>query len=144
MSLSMEQLWESVQTDRSRTGAKPPVTKGLRRREFILWSLLFWFVTVILANSGHREPAVAWAVYGLVAVGFVIVNVKRFQNIGFNGALALLSLVPFANLAVLAFCVCFPENFRQTERMDLSGWVLLVSFLPFLMALFMTAAFFPK
>lgn len=69
-----------------------------------------------------------------IFIGFLIIQ-ARLINIGYNQWLALLLLVPLANIGLLAICIIFPEGYKDTRKLDSTGMILFAIFLASIVAL---------
>lgn len=144
MSMTDAHLGEPEVDSTAKGGTNIQAPKGIRRRDFIMWVVLFWLLGQIIGYGGYREPLFAMIAIGALMVVYLFISFKRLQNIGLNGALALLHLVPLANVTIFAVCLCFPEDFRKTEKMDMYGWIIIFSYLPFLLLLFLISMAFQQ
>ena len=114
---------------------------GVTRRDYLVWLFLFYFLSWVVGYGGKFEPILGIVLGGLSLIALLVVTASRLRNIGLNGYATFLLIVPFANVVVSLCCFCFPQNFWETEKMDKYGWVLLFSYIPFFLILFLISAF---
>ena len=92
---------------------------GIRRLTFLIG-----YIVLLSAVRGVGQLNSVWAIYTYGATTlllmFVLV-VARLKNIGASTWLALLLIVPIANLYVIFRCFVEPEGYQNTKELDRAG-----------------------
>jgi hypothetical protein len=97
---------------------------GIRRIDFLIWMVglcIFIFVT-----NNFLEGS--FTVMGSLVIASIIIS-NRLVNIGYPASYFLLSFIPFANLAVLGFCLFKGEGRalqKKSDKYALAGLIILM------------------
>ena len=83
-------------------------------------------------NSAEKAAGIAFLGL-LLMVSWLMFTVwlvaSRMRNMGYSGWCSLYIFVPIVNLGVGLMCMCFPEGYRDTRKLDTVGWILIPVFI---------------
>jgi uncharacterized membrane protein YhaH (DUF805 family) len=96
--------------------------KGIGRLMYFLGMIGIGLLCEILSLA-VPEIEVACALFAIVPS--VMLVSSRLRNIGKNTLWAILTLVPLANVIVIADCLVLPTGYQKTKRLDIPGKVIL-------------------
>ena len=108
-----------------RVGQPPPKKigeyGGLGRLGYWIGSVLCLGGSILFSAAGGGGALIGSV---LVLVVLTVIMFQRLKNIGWNGWLALLGLIPVVNLAVSIPSAICPEGFAATRKLDRAGKIL--------------------
>ena len=110
---------ETIPSPASQETIPPKLHGGIRRLAFLIG-----YIVLISAARGVGQLNSIWAIYTYGATALLLMSVlvaARLKNIGASMWLALLLIVPLANLYILFRCFVEPEGYQNTKELDRAG-----------------------
>ena len=98
---------------------------GIKRLPYFLAGIGVAIAQFAIVALAAEAPMASLIVALLALVASIYLGFLRFKNIGHSGWLALLFIVPIANLFVGIMALAFPPGYAITKQMDTAGKIII-------------------